>query len=412
MTARMFLLLLNRMIIPAQRFVQGLGNPMQYNDDMMIPEMPAPLVVENEESFAHMCADLAAQPAIAVDTESNSLHAYQERVCLIQISTRAQDYLVDTLALVSLDLLGEVFANPAIQKVFHAGDYDLTCLKRDYAFTFANYFDTSIAAAAVGEENLGLSTLLTKYFGFSVDKRYQRANWGKRPLDPDMLRYAQSDSHFLLPLRDRLLPRLQASGRLRLVLEDCAALAQQTPPMKNHSEDVWRVKGINGMKPRALSLLQQLNHLREEIARKQDVPLFKVMSDAALVEIATTQPKHIQELDLLPSLSKSQVRRYGKQIMQTVADWHKSPGNLSRPRVQYLDESIQRRRELLGDWRKQMAQKEKVSSSVILPKDLLENIAAQPIKSKAELEQAMQASPTRFEVYGEELLEILRKENE
>jgi len=374
--------------------------------------MPAPLVVENEESFNRMLADLNKQQAIAVDTESNSLHAYQERVCLIQISTREQDYLVDTLAIPSLDLLGEVFANPSIQKVFHAGDYDLTCLKRDYAFTFGNYFDTSIAAAAVGEENLGLSTLLTKYFGFSVDKRYQRANWGKRPLVPEMLRYAQSDSHFLLPLRDRLLPRLEATGRLNLVLEDCAALAQQTPPMKNHSEDVWRVKGINGMKPRALSLLQQLNHLREELARKQDVPLFKVMSDAALVEIATTQPKHIQELDLLPSLSKSQVRRYGKQIMQTVADWRKSPGNLSRPRVQYLDESIQRRRELLGDWRKQMAQKDKVSSSVILPKDLLENIAAQPIKSKAELEQAMQASPTRFEVYGEELLEILRKENE
>jgi len=379
---------------------------------MMMPEMPAPIVVENDESFAHMCADLAAQPAIAVDTESNSLHAYQERICLIQISTRENDYLVDTLAIHSLEPLGEIFANSAIQKVFHAGDYDLTCLKRDYAFTFANYFDTSIAAAAVGEENLGLSTLLTKYFGFSVDKRYQRANWGKRPLDPEMLRYAQSDSHFLLPLRDRLLPCLEATGRLNLVLEDCAALAQQTPPMKNHSEDVWRVKGINGMKPRALSLLQQLNHLREELARKQDVPLFKVMSDAALVEIATTQPKHIQELDLLPSLSKSQVRRYGKQIMQTVADWRKSSDKLTRPRAQYLDESIQRRRELLGDWRKQMAQKDKVSSSVILPKDLLESIAAQPIKSKAELEQAMQASPTRFEVYGEELLEILRKENE
>ncbi|HOO58891.1 MAG TPA: HRDC domain-containing protein, partial [Anaerolineaceae bacterium] len=320
---------------------------------MMIPEMPAPIVVENDESFAHMCADLAAQPAIAVDTESNSLHAYQERVCLIQISTRENDYLVDTLAIHSLEPLGKIFANSATQKVFHAGDYDLTCLKRDYAFTFANYFDTSIAAAVVGEENLGLSTLLTKYFGFSVDKKYQRANWGKRPLSPEMLRYAQSDSHFLLPLRDRLLPCLEATGRLNLVLEDCAALAQQTPPMKNHSEDVWRVKGINGMKPRALSLLQQLNHLREELARKQDVPLFKVMSDAALVEIATTQPKHIQELDLLPSLSKSQVRRYGKQIMQTVADWRKSSDKLTRPRAQYLDESIQRRRELLGDWRKQ-----------------------------------------------------------
>jgi ribonuclease D len=106
------------------------------------------------------------------------------------------------------------------------------------------------------------------------------------------------------------------------------------------------------------------------------------------------------------------VRRYGKQIMQTVANWRKSSDKLTRPRLQYLDESIQRRRELLGDWRKQIAQKDKGSSSVILPKDLLESIAAQPIKSKAELEQAMQASPTRFEVYGEELLEILRKENE
>ena len=73
------------MIIPARRLAQGLGNPMQYNDDIMIPEMPAPLVLVNEESFAHMCADLASQPAIAVDTESNRLHACHERVCLIQI---------------------------------------------------------------------------------------------------------------------------------------------------------------------------------------------------------------------------------------------------------------------------------------------------------------------------------------
>ena len=386
--------------------------PGGYNTNMNMPKMPAPIVVESEESFNRMLTDLTKQPAVAVDTESNSLHAYQERVCLIQISTREQDYLVDTLAIRSLEPLGEIFSNLAIQKVFHAGDYDLTCLKRDYAFTFANYFDTSIAAAAVGEENLGLSTLLAKYLGFSVDKKYQRADWGRRPLDAEMLCYAQSDSHFLLPLRDRLLPFLKSTGRLSLVLEDCAALAQQTPPMKNHREDVWRVKGINGMKPRALSLLQQLNHLREELAREQDVPLFKVMSDAAIVEIATTQPKHIQELDLLPSLSKSQVRRYGKQIMQTVADWRKSSEKLTRPRAQYIDESIQRRRELLGDWRKQVAQKERLSSSVILPKDLLESIAAQPIKNKAELEQAMQTSPTRFAVYGEELLEILRKENE
>jgi ribonuclease D len=97
--------------------------------------------------------------------------------------------------------------------------------------------------------------------------------------------------------------------------------------------------------------------------------------------------------------------------MQTVSDWRKSPGKLSRPRVTLLDESIQRRRELLGDWRKQVAQREGLSSSVILPKDLLENIAAQPIQNSAELKQAMQASPSRFEAYGEQLLSVLRKED-
>jgi ribonuclease D len=181
-----------------------------------------------------MLRELRQSPALAIDTESNSLHAYQEQVCLIQISTREREYLVDSLALPDLSVLGGVFADANTQKVFHAGDYDLTCLKRDYAFQFANVFDTMLAASALGEESLGLAGLLEKYLDIHIDKKYQRADWGKRPIKAEMLRYAQMDSHYLLALRDVLVPQLEKLQRLAIVLEDSAALASQTPAMNNH----------------------------------------------------------------------------------------------------------------------------------------------------------------------------------
>jgi ribonuclease D len=180
--------------------------------------------------------------------------------------------------------------------------------------------------------------------------------------------------------------------------------------MKNHAEDVWRVRGINGMKPAALSLLKQLNHLRESLAKNQNLPPFKIMSDSALVEIANTQPHFIEELDLLPSLSVGQVRRYGKELMRVVERWRKAPGRMSRPRKQAPDEAVLRRRELLSDWRKQSGLKQGLPSNVILPRELLEKIAQVPIKDLNTLSSLMSDSPSRFEMYGEAIFELLREE--
>lgn len=381
-----------------------------YNTRMATPEIEDPTYVDTPALLEQMLTHLQEVTALAIDTESNSLHAYQEQVCLIQISTREQDFLVDSLALTDLSGLGGIFADPKIQKVFHAGDYDLTCLKRDYAFQFANVFDTMLAASALGEESLGLAGLLEKYLDVHIDKKYQRANWGKRPIKTEMLRYAQMDSHYLLALRDCLRPQLEKLNRLDIVLEDSAQLASQTPAMKNHAEDVWRVRGINGMKPAALSLLKQLNHLRESLAKNQNLPPFKIMSDSALVEIANTQPHFIEELGLLPSLSVGQVRRYGKELMRVVERWRKAPGRMSRPRKQAPDEAVLRRRELLSDWRKQSGLKQGLPSNVILPRELLEKIAQVPIKDLNTLSSLMSDSPSRFEMYGEAIFELLREE--
>ena len=166
-----------------------------------------------------------------------------------------------------------------------------------------------IAATALAELNLGFAALIEKYFDLVLDKKYQRANWGERPLKAEMLSYAQYDSHFLIPLRDVLLPQLEAGNRLQLVLEEGEGMARLVKPLEQHIEDIWRVKGAQDLSAEALSLLDALNHTRELIASKRDVPPFKVFSDRALIEIAQTQPHYIQELSLLPSLPESQVRR-------------------------------------------------------------------------------------------------------
>jgi len=255
-----------------------------------------------------------------------------------------------------------------------------------------------------------LAGLLEKYLDIHIDKKYQRADWGKRPIKAEMLRYAQMDSHYLLALRDVLVPQLEKLQRLAIVLEDSAALASQTPAMKNHSEDFWRVKGINGMKPPALSLLKQLNHLRENLAKSQNLPPFKILSDAALVEIANTQPHYIEELNLLPSLSVGQVRRYGKELMRVIEQWRKAPGKVSKPRSQAPSDAVLRRREILGEWRKQSGVKQGLPSNVILPRDLLEQIAQAELKDLDALRGLMLGSPSRFEMYGEAIFELLREE--
>src|SRR5512135_2846081 len=98
--------------------------------------LPPPVWVDQPNLLQQMVVDLANQPRVAVDTESNSLHAYREQVCLIQFSTPRTDYVVDPLAFDDLSSLGPLFSNPAIEKVFHAAEYDLICLRRDFGFEF------------------------------------------------------------------------------------------------------------------------------------------------------------------------------------------------------------------------------------------------------------------------------------
>ena len=380
-----------------------------YNYPMHLSALPPARIIDSPEKLHRMVEDLKRQPFIAVDTESNSLHAYQEQVCLIQISTPGTDYLIDTIVLSDLEELAPIFADPAIQKVFHAGDYDITTLKRDFGFQIRNVFDTMLAATALAEPAIGLAALLEKHFDLKIEKKYQRANWGKRPLDPEMLAYAQNDSHYLLQLRDILVRQLEEVGRLEAVLEDSAALAKVTLPMKDHEEDLWRVRGVQDLKPEALSLLRQINHLREQIAMNRNVPPFKVFSDRLMIEVAQTQPHFQEELALLPSFSPAMLRRYGNQIMQTVEKWRRNPVPVSPRKLTRLSDRELKLREKLTNWRKEIGEKEEIPSNAVFPRDLLERIAHHDPTSMEALEEVMEDYPHRYSKYGTQILNLIKR---
>lgn len=379
---------------------------------MLPSQMPPASIVNNAETYQKMLAHLSTQGTIAIDTESNSLHAYHERVCLIQLSSQERDFLLDPFAFNDLNELGVLFARSDIQKVFHAGDYDIACLKRDFDLTFHNIFDTMIAATALAEPNLGFAALIEKYFEIVLDKKYQRANWGERPLKPEMLQYAQYDSHYLIPLRGVLLPQLEASNRLQLVLEEGEGMARLVKPNELHSEDIWRVKGAKDLSAEALSLLDALNHMREMIASNRDVPPFKVFSDRALTEIAQTQPHYIEELSLLPSLPESQVRRYGSLLMQTINAWREKPQKVTPRRNHRLSDAEMKRRDALSNWRKQAGVEEGLPSNAIISRELLERLAHLEISNIEELKQAMTYFPYRYERYGDAIFQALERTKE
>ncbi|MEA4811506.1 MAG: HRDC domain-containing protein [Anaerolineaceae bacterium] len=375
---------------------------------MMIP----PQIVTNFSEYESMISALEGQPAIGIDTESNSLFAYREQVCLVQISIMEADFLVDPFPMDGMTELGTCLANPHMQKIFHAGDYDIACLKRDYGFAFQNLFDTMLAAATLGEKNIGLASVLEKYLGVTLDKKYQRADWGKRPIKPEMLQYAQGDSHYLIPLRDKLQEELIKAGKLDLLLEDSRNLAKIEAAVAEPMVSVWHVHGAQGLKPGQWSLLQDLVLLRESLAEKLNRPVFKILGDASLVDLAKVQPHHIEELGLLPSLSEGQVKAFGKAIMAAITEWRKNPGKLEKPKHRRPGEAELHRRDLLSGWRKEQGTKMGVSSNIVLSKDLIDKMAKENPKTSSELQALMADYPCRYALFGQDILAILQKDKE
>jgi ribonuclease D len=362
--------------------------------------------VDQPQQVSEILNDLLSQPIVAVDTESNSLHAYREQVCLMQFSTPNADYLVDPLTKLDLQPFSELFASPATIKIFHAGEYDLLCLKRDYGYSFNNLFDTMLAARILGYEKISLADLIANEFGIHLDKRFQKANWGQRPLPNNLREYACHDTHYLIPLRNRLRDELIRRHLLELAEEDFQRLSQVTPNSQPHS--LWeRVRGAHELDGQQLAVLEELCRYRDTRARAINKPLFHILSDRALVNLADASPKNSKQLQKVEGIPRRLLERHAQGILNAVqrglqsAPMHRK--HHPRPSDAYLN-----RLEKLKQWRKHEAEKMNVLSDVVLPREILEEIAAQHPHTLHDLSHLMQTVPWRLTRYGEQILQLIR----
>jgi ribonuclease D len=256
-------------------------------------------VIETDAKLAALLPVIQSAHWLALDTEADSLHAYPEKVCLIQISTVAGDVLIDPLGEINLDPLLD--ALNAHELIMHGADYDLRMLRKHHDFVPSAIFDTMLAARLLGERQFSLSSLVEKWLGVKLDKGPQKADWARRPLTERMEHYARNDTHYLKPLADKLTLELQQKGRLAWHQESCARLiAESSQPPAVDADSVWRVKGSSRLSRLALAVLRELWRWREQEAITANRPPFFVLAHEKLVAIAAAAAARRPVEPLLP----------------------------------------------------------------------------------------------------------------
>jgi ribonuclease D len=346
---------------------------------------------------------------LAIDLEANSLYAYWERVCLIQITVEGQDYIVDPLTVPNLDGLGEILQDPAIEKVFHAAEYDLIMLKRQYGWKLDNLFDTMWAARILGYSRCGLANILQSKFQAKTNKRHQKANWCRRPLSAAQLTYAQMDTHYLLQLRNDLAAELAA---MDCVTEAQEIFAEQCRVKVNNNgfdpDGFWSINGVTRMARRQQAIVKALYLYRDKQARRQNRPPFKVFDDRTLIELARAEPKNLDQLPPIYGMSQGQIRRYGGQIVRLVREAQEEPAPKRPPRKNKRPpEAVAHRYEKLVNWRKEKASARGVESDVIISRDALWSLASTNPRKKQDLAAIDGLGPWRQATYGDEILAVL-----
>ncbi|WP_420628329.1 ribonuclease D [Candidatus Leptofilum sp.] len=364
------------------------------------------------QSDWQLCLErLQAEPRLAIDLEANSMHAYREEVCLIQISIPHQDYIIDPLGVDDLCDLGNIVQNPQVEKVFHAAEYDLILLKRQFDWQLQNLFDTMWAARILGYQRYGLASMIETVYNIKLDKRYQKSNWCRRPLSPEQLTYAQLDTHYLLPLRDHLEKELQAANRQEEAAEIFAEQTLVTPSNNTFDPDTdfWSISGAYDLTRQQQAVLRALAIYRDKEAHARNRPLFKIFNDKTLLELAQTLPSSISALRDVYGMSAGQTRRYGRQLLNTIAEGLRAPPPPFPQKTKRPPDAALHRFDKLHTWRKKSASQRGVESDVIISKDALWAIALKNPKSEAELAQLDKVGTWRCKTYGQEILAVLRK---
>jgi ribonuclease D len=372
---------------------------------------PPYLLIEEKNDLDLISAELQREPVIAVDLEADSMFHFKEKVCLLQISTRSRNFIIDPIAVRDPTSLAPVFSNPDVRKIFHGADYDIRCLHRFFHFQVHSLFDTQIAARFLGLQEVSLAGLLREFFGIGMEKKYQKKDWSRRPLPPEMLSYAAGDACHLIPLAEILEQKLRLKGRLSCVEEECKILSGVRSAPLNDDPLFMKFKGASGLDRRSLAVLEAVLQFRLSEGIRKDRPVFKVMGDGPVMEITEKKPVREEDLRSLKGLSPRQIKEYGPSILQKVREAlsisKESLPVYPRRRRNPVSHRAAGRIKTLKDFRDRWAQKLGVDPSVVLTTAQINSLALENPGCLEELMKNGCLKRWQVEFFGHEIKTLL-----
>jgi len=366
--------------------------------------------IHQDERLEALAVQLSGAGLLAIDTEAAGYHRYHDRICLFQVSTRTDTWVIDTLAVSDIAPLTPLLASDAVEVVLHDADYDLRLLARDYGVRLTRLFDTKLAAQLLGEPQIGLASLLEKHLGVKLDKKHQRADWAQRPLPEDMIAYAAEDTQHLPALRDVLRRALQQAGRMHWAEEEFELRVHVDAAAANGDPDAWlRLKNTRDLKPRQLAALRELHAWRESVAEERDVAPFRVMGNDTIVEIARRLAERPDQLRGIPGMSDALLRRRGAAVIDAMDRARRIPESELpvRPRGPGRpppDASFDACVDRLKRVRDSAAERLGLERGFLMPRQQLEDIArSRPADAEA-LRAVRDMRAWQVEALGEELI--------
>lgn len=275
--------------------------------------------IDSANGMRGVARSLADAADLAVDCEAAGYHRYSDRLCLVQLTTRTGTFVLDPLAVDLTPHLKPHLEDPGRRVLMHGGSYDLRLLRRDLDIEVARLADTQVAASFLGESATGLQTLLGKHLGVRLEKRFQKADWARRPLSREMIDYAAQDTCHLHRLAGVLEDALRDMGRLRWAEEECSRLvaAAATEPV-TPPDPVTRLKGARRLDARTVTALREAIAWRDRIARSLDRAPFRVASDAALLAAVAARPVSVSELADVKGFPPRMAARNGRSLLDAL----------------------------------------------------------------------------------------------
>lgn len=277
------------------------------------------MFITDQADFESFATRAHGSSLLAIDTEFLREKTYYAKLCLLQMQTDDETVIVDPFAVDDLTVLADVFTDPGVLKLFHAGSQDIEILYRVVGVMPTPIFDTQLAAALLGHtQQIGYGALVNLCCGVQLKKIDSYTDWSRRPLSPSQVNYAADDVVYLPAVYRKVSGQLASLGRTHWLDPDFAELVDPKKYAVNERARYRRLKRVGQLKPRQLSAARELAEWRELKAEHSDIPRKWVMTDEQIVEACKREARSIDELFMVRGLSDKLSTRDARAVVACI----------------------------------------------------------------------------------------------